>query len=487
MHMHSIRITIRSNVPFASFRCIWLLFVLALCFVHKGAVEAVQHPNLNTTQILALEILYNNTGGNSGTWDYTGIAGCVDTALVGIGMKWNFTKDASTGVYSHDPCAHNATFTGLNCTCTATTCDIITLALPCGKLVGTLPAELTSLTMLGTVDFSSNENLRTHPSLLDGIPSAIVFGELLYLEYLDLSSTIMSGNLSTLLLTSAPHASAHNSSLAHLNLESTAISGTIPADFCSDHTSLQYLNLQNTYVGGSLPAEIGLLKQLATLNVAQCQFTDSIPPSLYTMTNLTSLDLSSNALTGGDNGISQIGSLFKLQHLSLASNNINDTIPSTIGNLASLTFMSLYSCNIVGKISEELGNNVLLEHLDLSSNHLTSTLPTKLGNLVQLKKMFLYQNSLMGGIPKELGALVKLEELALYENYLTSTIPKELCINLTLLQWLDLAENQLVGSIGILMPFVHKRRRWGWCHGGLTTSKHAPKGTQTPPSSCLRS
>ena len=53
----------------------------------------------------------------------------------------------------------------------------------------------------------------------------------------------------------------------------------------------------------------------------------------------------------------------------------------------------------------------------------------------------------MGGIPKELGALVKLEELALFDNYLTSTIPKELCINLTLLQLLDLAENQLVGSI----------------------------------------
>nr|XP_043635900.1 receptor-like protein EIX2 [Erigeron canadensis] len=97
-----------------------------------------------------------------------------------------------------------------------------------------------------------------------------------------------------------------------------------------------------------------------------CALRGEISPSLFNLTHLRYLDISSNSFHGTIPKF--IGSLVELQTLDLSSNHhLSGTIPSEFGNLANLLDLSL---NQLGNCSVEniswLSHLSHLEHLDMS-------------------------------------------------------------------------------------------------------------------------
>ncbi len=119
-----------------------------------------------------------------------------------------------------------------------------------------------------------------------------------------------------------------------------------------------------------------------------------------------------------------LGSLPKLEHLTLSRHALTGTIPPALGKLAQLTNLSLYGNQLTGTIPLELGNLENLAALYLSTNQLTGGIPVELSNAESLLILSLENNQFTGSIPVELADLPELVVLRLYGNtMLTGCIP----------------------------------------------------------------
>jgi len=195
---------------------------------------------------------------------------------------------------------------------------------------------------------------------------------------------------------------------------------------------------------GQIPASLGSLSRLENLSLTRNQVSGPIPPELENLTSLSLLGLGGNQLTGPVPG--WLGSLTNLTELYLWGNGFSGQIPPEFANLPNLTQLQLSDNQLQGNVPVVLGNLTNLEGLSLYSNQLSGTIPSQLGNLSNLRVLSLYGNQLSGPIPTQLGSLSDLERLHLSQNQLSGSIPSELG-NLSNLRVLTLWENQLTGSI----------------------------------------
>jgi GTPase SAR1 family protein len=136
-----------------------------------------------------------------------------------------------------------------------------------------------------------------------------------------------------------------------------------------------------------------------------------IPDSLIRLTQLQSVDLTSNSLKILP---VSLGKLTQLQELRI-SYNLLTTLPKWLKQLTQLQALYLRH-NMLGVLPEELGQLTQLQSLDLSGNQLTE-LPEWLGNLTQLQSLDLSENQLTS-LPERLGNLTQLRFLQLSENLL---------------------------------------------------------------------
>ncbi len=97
-----------------------------------------------------------------------------------------------------------------------------------------------------------------------------------------------------------------------------------------------------------------------------------------TFTNLVTLDLWGNLLTGLPR---TFGNLTNLVHLNLIANHL-ESLPDSFGNLLKLKVVYI-SSNRLKRLSESFGNLINLTHIDLSSN-LLQELPNSFINLSKL-------------------------------------------------------------------------------------------------------
>ena len=84
--------------------------------------------------------------------------------------------------------------------------------------------------------------------------------------------------------------------------------------------------------------------------------------------------------------------------------SLNGVIPAQLGSLAKLEYLSLSLLGLTGAIPAELGNLANLEYLILEDNLLTGDIPAQLGNLANLARLDLSYNNLTGCIPQSLRA-----------------------------------------------------------------------------------
>ena len=120
----------------------------------------------------------------------------------------------------------------------------------------------------------------------------------------------------------------------------------------------------------------------------------------------------------------------RVVELDLGDNNLVGTLPPELRDLTELRSLNLSSNELSGSITWLSGLSNL-EYLDLSDNLLLGEFPIKLGNLTELREVRLQGNDLSGWIPEQFAALArqsdgtggKLEKMFLHNNGFTGCIP----------------------------------------------------------------
>ncbi|KAF2295912.1 hypothetical protein GH714_035076 [Hevea brasiliensis] len=178
---------------------------------------------------------------------------------------------------------------------------------------------------------------------------------------------------------------------------------------------------------------------IPSLDLKKVVTSDVLAP-LFHLQTLISLDISKNDIHGeilrvGFANISSLeyldmdgnsfnGSLpphlFSLWHLAtinLDYNLIHGSIPTQIGNLSNLVAMSLYSNKISGAIPPSLFHLKRLGFLNLGRNFLNMELPAETGNLSNIEYLFLDNNNLSGEIPSSIRKMEQLKCLDLGDKF----------------------------------------------------------------------
>ncbi|GER39368.1 receptor-like protein [Striga asiatica] len=241
-----------------------------------------------------------------------------------------------------------------------------------------------------------------------------------------------------------------------------------------------------------------LTGNVVELHLSHCGLANSEPPLFdvnIILTNLATLDLSSNSLTVVPKWIFQLSSLIfldlsnnsfegpiptlanceKLQHVDLHNNHFNSTIPDWLYSCENLKYVNLGRNNLQGNISNAIANLTSLTTLDLSSNELSGEIPKEIASLCKIKVLSFIDNRLQGNvsfvlsnmsecflssveyldlslnqlsglITPQIGEFKSLHTLYLNANSLSGIIPSNIG-NLSSLEYLDLGANSLSGDL----------------------------------------
>ncbi|KAJ1284185.1 hypothetical protein BS78_03G185900 [Paspalum vaginatum] len=237
----------------------------------------------------------------------------------------------------------------------------------------------------------------------------------------------------------------------------------------------------------------GNLNNLRYLNLWYAGFPDSIPSNTYPyesdltwlpqLSSLTSLDMSGLNLSSARDWVRKVNMLPNLRTLSLSACYLDNTI-STLSHsnlthleILDLSFSPLYSllqynwfwdmtlrnlCNLqVVNLDQNSINRDMMERLpqcswsklhELRSQtaNLSAQLPVWIGNLTNLNYLDISQNMLVGSIPFGIGNmrrnLTSLTDLCLSRNMLNGSLPFRIG-TMRSLSYLDLSDNMLAGDI----------------------------------------
>ncbi|KAL1103218.1 hypothetical protein V6Z11_D05G423300 [Gossypium hirsutum] len=303
------------------------------------------------------------------------------------------------------------------------------------------------------------------------------------IEFLDLSSNLISGNLPIPASTINVFLISNNSfngevsslicnasSLRILDLSHNNSSGTIPQCFGNLSNSLEFLNLKKSKFYGTIPPTFAKGCQLM-LDLGNNKINDTFPHWLGSLPQLQVLVLKSNHMHGSLCVNSSKSSPFfsKIKIFDLSSNYFTGPLPvryinsfKAMINLEkigiTLSYMGVYNRNAIGFYTYSIGIVMKGQDMelvkiftmwmiiDLSNNQFEGGIPEVFGKLNLLKGLNLSHNNLNGGIPTSIGNLTSLEWLDLSSNRLSGTIPNRLA-DLSFLSSFNVSENKLHGQI----------------------------------------
>lgn len=202
-----------------------------------------------------------------------------------------------------------------------------------------------------------------------------------------------------------------------------------------------------------------------------------VPDEVWTLTDLTDLQLSNNKITRIPD---DVGNLTELERLGLAGNRLTE-IPEGIGGCECLEGLWAHG-NLIGRVPDAIGRCERLRHLMLAGNRIRE-LPASLGDCKYLEELSVPGNRLkslpetIGGaymlrvidvhgnriarLPDSIARLKSLEELSAQGNCLTS-IPDDVGEMRRLVR-LNVAENKLsslpkgLGDAAMMTTL--------WCYG----------------------
>ncbi|XP_020540234.1 probable LRR receptor-like serine/threonine-protein kinase At3g47570 isoform X2 [Jatropha curcas] len=348
------------------------------------------------------------------------------------------------------------------------------------KLSGSISPHIGNLSFLRELFLQNN-------SFTQEIPHQI--SHLLRLQTLFLHNNSIEGELPCVILTNCSNLVSINLArnklvgevpcklgsslkLKYMRFGKNNLTGTLPPSL-GNLSSLQYFSVNGNQLRGNLPHTFGKLKNLKDLIFSSNQF------SVSNASNLQSLQLSINDLTGAVPSFEKLQSLYFLtmseNHLGSSAtgkpNNDDLKFLSTLTNATILRLISIGQNNFGGELPQETGNlSKKLEAFDLggnqifgnipaglfsleslqvfnaSSNRFWGTIPHTIGKLQNLRLLYLDYNQFMGSIPSSIGNLTNLLQIDLSDNNFQGIIPSSLGNCETLIS-IDLSRNNFSGSI----------------------------------------
>ena len=265
--------------------------------------------------------------------------------------------------------------------------SVIELDLSRNLLIGSIPAELGSLSNLKSLRMSGN-------NLGGSIPIEL-------------------GNLTA---------------LTNLELHDNNLSGSIPTEV-GKLSKLTWLEISRNNLSGSIPVELSKLTNLTVLALSHNELTGPFPWWLKELDGLQILQVSGNQFTG----------CVSADLLGIWIDDLDKTLIPTCRE-ALITFYfatggSEWEHNTNWRRSDTslaqwfgvtTDDDGRVTAIDLSGNKLVGALPARIGNLIYLEKLDLSGNELAGSIPPELRNLANLSTLYLGGNRLTGCVPASL-------------------------------------------------------------
>ncbi|KAK4706887.1 hypothetical protein R3W88_033604 [Solanum pinnatisectum] len=288
---------------------------------------------------------------------------------------------------------------------------------------GEIPDVFSNLQKLRYIDFFNN-------SFNGPFPASIL--SLTHLEYLGLSSNSLSGPL----LSKA----SMLQKLSELDLSDNSLNGTIPS-WVFNLPLVDSLWLHNNQFSG-LADEIKTNPTLQLLYLNNNQLSGSFPQSLVNLTNLSTLDHSSNNITI-DEGINI--TFPSLEFLLLSSCELKD-FPHFLRNVKTIQYLDISNNKICGQIPNWFSGMRWdsLQFLNLSHNSLTGHLPQF--RYDNLQYLYLKFNSLQGPLALSICNMSSLILLDLSHNYFSDSVPH--CLgSMASLTVLDLRRNNFTRSL----------------------------------------
>ncbi|MCD7462267.1 Receptor-like protein Cf-9 [Datura stramonium] len=333
-------------------------------------------------------------------------------------LSWNKSTDCCSwdGVY-----------------CDVSTGQVIELNLTCSQLQGKFHSNssLFQLSNLKRLDLSGNDFFGSHIS-----PK---FGDFSSLTHLHLSDSNLSGLI--------PSEIFHLSKLHVLRITSHNELRLGPHNFerlLKNLTQLRELDLSYVNISSTIP--LNFSSYLTTLQLLDTQLYGILPESVFHLSNLKSLDLSSNPQLTVTFPMTRWNSSASLMNLYLDNVNFIGRIPEAFGHLTSLVELDMSSCNLSGPIPNPLWNLTKIKVLDLDNNHLEGPISQflRFGKITELS---LRNNNFYGQLDflSFNRSWTQIAILDFSSNSLTGPIPLNVS-GLQNLRWLNLSSNNLNGS-----------------------------------------
>ncbi|KAF8393032.1 hypothetical protein HHK36_021273 [Tetracentron sinense] len=242
------------------------------------------------------------------------------------------------------------------------------------NLTGDLPSSIGSLSSLQSLHLRNNSLFGELPTSLQNCKE---------LSTIDLSGNKFSGNIPTWIGKSL-------SSLIVLVFRANKFKGDIPRELCHLYY-LQILDLAHNQLSGTIPRCFNNFSAMATKQNSSRAIFYSFPFGGLietavlmtkgrefeygnTLTLVTSMDLSSNSLSGEIP--EELTSLLGLLSLNLSENHLTGKIPEKIGDMGSLESLDFSGNQLTGVIPGSMSSLSFLSHLNLAYNNLTGRIPT---------------------------------------------------------------------------------------------------------------
>ncbi|KAK2387415.1 receptor protein EIX2 [Trifolium repens] len=275
-----------------------------------------------------------------------------------------------------------------------------------------------------------------------------------------------------------------------IDLSYNSFSGSIPHSW-KNLKSLRDINLWSNQLSGEGLVHLSCWTELIFLNMGENEFSGTIPIKMPQY--LEVVILRGNQF--GGTIPTQLFNLSDLFHLDLANNKLSESIPNSVYNLTQMVGDSLSSYSPLGSI--ELftkGQEYYLDFIDmdrktidLSANNLSGEVPLELFQLAQVQTLNLSHNNFIGTLPKTIGGMKNIESLDLSNNKLYGEIPHSMAV-LNFLDYLNLSCNNFHGKIPIgtqlqsfnVSSYIGNPNLCGAPLNNCTTEEENPKNATSP-------